>query len=582
MNNDETGVAAGSPEVGGDPQASPAEPDADTWRHVLPSLISAGDPGELLERGCRHLVEDFGLSRCIAATISDDGSELVGRAAYDPTDILPVTRALTSLYTTPLEARKDGKWEASAWCVVEDEQVYIPDVSRYSFRTERTYARSFLVKAFGVTELLLTPIRGSESVLGLLGADKKGQDGSISEGERVSVQTLATLMGTMLERLEEEPEQAPANHRGQASEPATGKVPQGGDHQHLMQRVLEAMNEGLVLIDPEGRVRFLNAEVASLLNVFPWDVVGTDWRQVLPLSRSEAFATLLDDPPEVLPPHLRRWRLELPDGGVTHVGLTVLPLEGAGYRGWRTILLEDVSSDVDVERMREEFISMLIHDLKAPAQSTVGFAELLRMERVGELNEAQHEFVRRIEDSGETMLALVDDILQVEQFEAGRTLLERERLELAPVAQEVLDRLELAARQRGVELRNDVPSDLPPVFGDRLRLVQVLQNLVDNAIEASTEADVVCVRAAEASVDGGPGVRIEVEDEGEGIDDETARRMFDKLWTGRLDNGAGHMGLGLVIARLIVEGHGGEIRAEGEPGQGTTIAFTVPAYEADR
>lgn len=554
----------------------------DPWRRIVRELRDAGDATELLECGCRLLVEELGFTRAIAATVEEDGTRLVGRAAFDPTDILPVTRALTSLYRAPIEQRQDGKWPASAWCVVGDEQIYVPDVTQYAYRPELTYTRPFFVKAFGVRELLLTPIRGSDRVLGLLGSDKKDQDGSIGPRERRDAQTLGTLLGAFLEEQREREDGGFDRGKAGASDAAPGVARRNDAHRQLMQRVLEAMREGLLLIDPAGQVRFLNEVLASLLGVFPWDVVGSPWSEVLSVAPRDAFEELLEDPPESPPPHLRRWRLDLPGGGDARVGLTVLRLEGASYRDWRAVLVEDVSNDVSVERMREEFIAMLVHDLKAPAQSVVGFAELLRMERVGELNDAQHEFVRRVEIGGKTMMKLVDDILDVERFEAGRSLLDREPMEIGPVVDEVVDRLELRAREESVTLSVELPADLPSVYGDRLRLVQVVQNLVDNAIRASEAGGSVRVSGEVTDRDGHEMVRVTVADEGEGLDQETARRMFDKLWSGRNGGEGGQLGFGLVIARLIVEGHGGEIQASGAPGEGATVTFTVPAYDPRR
>ncbi|MGH7556895.1 MAG: sensor histidine kinase, partial [Gemmatimonadota bacterium] len=162
-----------------------------------------------------------------------------------------------------------------------------------------------------------------------------------------------------------------------------------------------------------------------------------------------------------------------------------------------------------------------------------------------------------------------------------RSLLSKERVPPSPLVEAIVQGLQGKAMPARVELRNTVGPDLPDLYADPLRLTQVLQNLVGNAIEASAHGAIVWLRGERIRQGGLPYVRFEIEDEGAGLTAEEEKQLFDKFWMGGRSQRMRH-GLGLVIARLIVEGHRGSIAARGGREGGTVVAFTVPVYRPDR
>lgn len=575
-------------------------PAPDAWGKLAAVLLEEGDREELCQGVCRKLVEDFGFSRALVATVDPDRGELVGRAGYDPSLIQPVARALVSLFTLSLTPREDGKLSVSVWCALRGEQVYIPDIRDYSFRPGETFAREFLVRVFGVEEVLLTPLLGPDGSVGMVAVDKKGQEAAIGPGERDTVRAVGALVGHALaarERRESPggPRRTPARAgpgAGAGGTPADGERevgPGGRDagpvvRLEMAHDVLDTLPAGLVLLDSEGIVRYLNRTAASFLGVFPWDVMGKAWEEVFRPDRPEAFRRVLREGAggEDTTPTLRRWTLRPPDGRERRAEVDVRHLEGEGYGGWIVLLLGGARA----ARRRNEFLPMLVHDLRSPAESVVGFAELLRMERVGPLNEDQQEFVSRIERSGQNMIRLAEDILDVEALESGRALLRRRPVDLRPVVREVMDRLYPQAREASVELREEMDGRLPRVAGDPVRLAQIFQNLVENAVEASRPGDVVRVRAAPgdgdgADRDGRRRLRVEVVDEGAGMEPDEAEALFDGERGWPTGGRRGSRGLGLRVARLLVEAHGGTIRAEGAPDRGLTVTFTLPAHQGE-
>jgi signal transduction histidine kinase len=172
---------------------------------------------------------------------------------------------------------------------------------------------------------------------------------------------------------------------------------------------------------------------------------------------------------------------------------------------------------------------------------------------------------------------LVDQLLELSRLESGEVPLHREMVPLRPLVSRVLSEIEVTRQRHDVELEQEVPDDLPPVFADAERVHQVLFNLLDNAVRFTPSGGRVCVSAwgHNGSVD------VAVRDTGPGIAAEHLPRLFDRFY--RVDTARsrdeGGTGIGLAIARSVIEAHGGRIWADSEPGQGSTFTFELPVAD---
>jgi signal transduction histidine kinase len=168
----------------------------------------------------------------------------------------------------------------------------------------------------------------------------------------------------------------------------------------------------------------------------------------------------------------------------------------------------------------------------------------------------------------------VDQLLDLSRLESGDVPLERELVDLAPLVSQVFSEIQVARPEPGVTLADDLPGDLPPVFADRERVHQVLFNLLDNAVRFTPIGGRVTVTASphNGSID------VAVADTGPGISAEDLSRVFERFY--RVDESRsrddGGTGIGLAIARSVVEAHGGRIWADSEPGRGSTFTFELP------
>lgn len=217
---------------------------------------------------------------------------------------------------------------------------------------------------------------------------------------------------------------------------------------------------------------------------------------------------------------------------------------------------------------RDEVLAFVSHDLRNPLQTIVMAAEVLELPIHEDRKAAQ---VQAIKCAARGMSRLIEDLLAVSEAEAGRFPLEREPLLLDALFEEVCGQFDNLARQKRLRLGWRVSPEVPTVEGDRHRLLQVLANLVGNAVKFTPEEGEVLVRAVCLERE----VLVSVEDTGVGIPEAEIPRVFTRFWhTGRANRGGA--GLGLAIAKGIVEAHGGRIRAESAAGAGTRMYFTLP------
>jgi PAS domain S-box-containing protein len=227
----------------------------------------------------------------------------------------------------------------------------------------------------------------------------------------------------------------------------------------------------------------------------------------------------------------------------------------------------------ELDRLKDEFISLVSHELRTPLTSIRGYLELLLDGGAGELSDDQLRFLAVVERNSRRLMHLVGDLLFLAQVEAGKLALEFGEVELDNVVDDCVEAAKPIADEKGIELTSSIER-LPSMVGDRGRLAQVLDNLVSNALKFTPEGGCISVRIAARN---GEAV-IEVEDNGMGIAPEDQEQLFDRFFRGREATGLAipGTGLGLTIAKAIVERHEGSIEVESAPGRGTTMRVRLP------
>lgn len=241
--------------------------------------------------------------------------------------------------------------------------------------------------------------------------------------------------------------------------------------------------------------------------------------------------------------------------------------EPAGIVG----VMLDVTTERENDRMRAEFVSTAAHEFQTPLTAILGFSELLQDDPRIPAGEPR-EYLAIIQEKGEYLSRLVDQLLDVSRLERGREL----PLQKAPCRlDQLLRTLVRSYQQRSSRdlFELQFPADCPPVEADEMRLTQVLENLLSNAVKYSLGGAQVRVTLAVV----GEGVRVSVSDRGRGMTPEQLARAFDKFYrSDTADSAPSGTGLGLFIAKSIIAAHGGSLSAESRLGEGTTMCFILP------
>ncbi|KAA6186225.1 response regulator [Thiohalocapsa marina] len=284
-------------------------------------------------------------------------------------------------------------------------------------------------------------------------------------------------------------------------------------------------------------------------------------------------------------------RYQRPDGSLVWISLTIAPVNGDVTEGpCHLKLIEDISVQKALEQdlrtakataeaanaAKSAFLANMSHEVRTPMNAVLGFLDVLLDTR---LDAEQRALVQSVKGAGQGLLRIINDILDLSKLEAGKMSLESAPFRLDAVLQQVAELLSLSAQEKGLELVIDAPPEIAGGYrGDALRLSQILNNLVGNAIKFSERGSVVIAVQSLGETDGERQLRVEVRDRGIGLTPEQAAGLFQPFTQADASTARrfGGTGLGLTICRRLIERMGGAIGVDSSEGEGSTFWFTLP------
>ena len=317
------------------------------------------------------------------------------------------------------------------------------------------------------------------------------------------------------------------------------------------------MNEGLVLLNGQQNVLFINESAAKIFGFSAKEVIG---RNILTVDRAQEVQDLLQKVSQAG----KGEGLYEKDGHFYQ--LSGSSVNGSGS----VILIYDVTEKMTAEKLRREFSANVSHELKTPLQSILGYAEIMKNGLVKD--EDKQRFLERIHAEAGNMIELIQNIMELSRLDENKTLDEFEDVDLLKLAQSVTLRLKHKAQTKGVTL--NVSGSSACVCGVQSILSEVLYNLVDNSIKYNKDNGKVDIKVQ----DGSEEVTVSVSDTGIGIGAADRERVFERFYRADKSHSKeiGGTGLGLSIVKHGVLFHKGRVELESEPGVGTVITFVLP------
>jgi PAS domain S-box-containing protein len=346
--------------------------------------------------------------------------------------------------------------------------------------------------------------------------------------------------------------------------------------------ILEAVADGVLVTDPLNHITFMNSSGEKILSLNKAQMIGR------PL---EDFSGLFGKSTQTWIQTIHSWSV---NPGEQHVGETYaeqismenghVVLVHLAPVIWRNEFLgtvsifRDITHEVEVDRLKSEFVATVSHELRTPMTSIRGYVDILLMGAAGALNDNQKHFLEIVKNNSERLSILVNDLLDISRIEAGRVTLSPQSVDLREVAEEVVSATIRRAEDENKPMHISIQANahLPRVMADLERIRQIIDNLVDNAYNYTPAEGSITVTLHQENGN----VQVDVKDSGIGISDEQQDRVFERFFRGEdpMVLATPGTGLGLPIVKQLVEMHRGKIwmTSAGIPGEGSMFSFTLP------
>jgi len=487
----------------------------ETLSNVGRSVTASLDLDEVLKLVVDAAVDITGAEEGSLLILDESTGELYMRAARNFQDEFVRTFSLPINDTLAGDVVRTGK------PVILDEQ------SPQKIKT------SYLVKS-----LIYVPLKIQDRVIGVLGVDNRESGNPLVAQHITSVSALADYAAIAIE-----------NARLYSSTEV---------ERNKLEAILTRIEDGVIVVGLDGKVLLVNRVARDIFGIGDQEV---NQKSIDKVFQHEELLDLIKTGHETFP---YRSEIEVGEDRVIETKLNFTRDVGM------TVTLHDVTYFKELDRVKSDFVSTVSHDLRSPLTAILGYVELL--ERVGPINERQLSFIQRVQASVRNITELINDLLDLGRIESGFD----ERmvsLSLPKVIQFSVESINNKIQEKGQHLNVEVPENLPNVLGDSVRLRQVVDNLLGNALRYTPQGGQISISADNENDQ----IILRISDEGYGIPAADRPHIFEKFYRASnvVENISGS-GLGLAIVKSIVENHQGRVWVDSVEGEGSTFTVVLP------
>lgn len=353
--------------------------------------------------------------------------------------------------------------------------------------------------------------------------------------------------------------------------------------------ILDSVADGVMYANEQGIVRVFNTTAERILGLSSNQVINHHIRQLTGIyggnttAWTDAIQKWMSDPTLYQAGEYVEEIIRLEDDRVISVRLSPVNM-GDQFLGTVSVF-RDISREVEVDRLKSEFVATVSHELRTPMTSIKGYADLLLLGAAGEITETQARFLETIKQNADRLSILVNDLLEVSRIDQGQLTLRFVAVDVNEIFQHVVKYISgrIKDEDKPMQVHTDVPSNLPLIRADYDKIIQIVQNLADNAFNYTPANGDISLSAQFVPDDNS--VIISVKDTGIGIPEDVRERIFERFFRGdeysEVVMDIPGTGLGLAIVRELVNMHGGEIWLNSTVGEGSTFLIKIPVAQGD-
>jgi len=334
------------------------------------------------------------------------------------------------------------------------------------------------------------------------------------------------------------------------------------DELQKLDTIVEHIGDGVIILDDQSNLLLINPAARREFGLWQEDSVkGRPVSEVLP--HPDLYNLLSESINNPMPHN----EITFKDGRVLSAQCTPIPHIGVA------VTMQDITYLKQIDRLKNEFVQTVSHDLRSPLTAILGYVDLL--DRVGPVNEQQREFIKRVQNSVQNITSLVNDLLELGRIEAGFDT-QKEVVSLDGIIRYTLETLNGQISDKHLNLHLNLPMDIPQMRVNPIRMRQMLDNLIGNAIKYTPNGGEITIDVKVQNDQ----VILRISDTGPGIPPADQPHIFEKFYrASNVPKGVGGSGMGLSIVRSIVDNHQGRIWVESLLGQGSSFTVVLPLYK---
>ncbi|PIE80100.1 MAG: hypothetical protein CSA11_09315 [Chloroflexi bacterium] len=351
------------------------------------------------------------------------------------------------------------------------------------------------------------------------------------------------------------------------------------------QAILESIADGVIVADNHSEIILANLPASAILDIPRNQLTGKSVNELLGLygHSGDSWINTIEDWVQNAD-RIQEWTYLADQLTIEEKVVSVhLSPVLAGRQFFGTVsIFRDITKEVEVDKLKSEFVSTVSHELRTPMTSIKGYADLMLMGAAGTMSPPLERYLKVIKNNADRLHMLVNDLLNISRIETGKTTLDLRPLDIPQIIDQIVEghlHGRIQHENKKLTLHTDIEPSLPLVNADHARVTQILTNLVDNAFNYTPEKGFIRLTVKST----GEYVFVSVQDSGIGISEENQQKIFERFFRAEDEDvqAVPGTGLGLAIVRSLIEMHGGQLQVDSKLGEGSTFTFNLPVVIED-